>query len=92
NKRIQGLNEKGIEVAAIQTSIREQSEIDNWIKEISIPFQVRMIQEDLEKVRTEWGIKALPWMILTDKEHNVIAEGFSIDELNERIKENKQGN
>jgi len=32
-------------------------------------------------------VKSLPWLILTDKEHIVIAEGFGLDELDEKIKE-----
>jgi hypothetical protein len=32
-------------------------------------------------------VKSLPWLILTDKKHVVIAEGFNIDELDEKIKE-----
>jgi hypothetical protein len=85
NKRIQGFNEKGIQIIAIQTAKTERSEIDNWIKENNISFKVGMIQEDEEKARTEWGIEALPWMILTDKEHIVIAEGFSLNDLDEKL-------
>jgi len=32
------------------------------------------------------GIRALPWLILTDKEQIVQAEGFSMNELDEKIK------
>jgi len=30
--------------------------------------------------------KSLPWLILTDKEHVVRAEGFSVSELGDKIK------
>lgn len=32
------------------------------------------------------GDKSLPWLILTDKNHVVAAEGFSIIELDEKLK------
>ena len=44
-----------------------------------------MIQNDVEKTRFTSGVKALPWLILTDKEHSVQAEGFSINELDGKI-------
>jgi len=44
-----------------------------------------MIEGDEEKIRFAWGVKALPWLILTDKQHIVQAEGFNINELDEKI-------
>jgi hypothetical protein len=44
-----------------------------------------MIQGDEEKTKFNWGVKSLPWLILTDKEHVVTAEGFSVNKLNEKI-------
>jgi hypothetical protein len=32
-------------------------------------------------------VKSLPWLILTDKAHIITAEGFGLDELDEKIKE-----
>ena len=31
------------------------------------------------------GDKSLPWLILTDKNHVVTAEGFAVSELDEKI-------
>jgi hypothetical protein len=44
-----------------------------------------MVQGDAEKAHLNWGIKSLPWLILTNKEHCVTAEGFSLTELEEKI-------
>ena len=46
-----------------------------------------MIQNDVEKTRFTWGVKAIPWLILTDKQHIVRAEGFTISELDTHIEE-----
>jgi Leucine-rich repeat (LRR) protein len=86
NKKAKELKEKDIVIVAVQASKVEQSKLDEWIKEHEITFPVGMIEADQEKTRLAWGVKSLPWLILTDKEHIVTAEGFSIDELDEKIK------
>lgn len=43
-----------------------------------------MIQGDEEKIRFNWGVKSLLWLILTDKNHIIMAEGFNIAELSEK--------
>ncbi len=45
-----------------------------------------MITADIKKTRFAWGVRSLPWLILTDKEHIVSAEGFALEEMGERIK------
>ena len=72
-------------IIAFQTSKVEQKKLDEWIKDNNIPFPVGMIQNDVEKTHFTWGVKTLPWLILTDKEHIVRAEGFGINELDEKI-------
>ena len=37
-----------------------------------------MVDELLLRSQAQWGIRTLPWMILTDENHNVTAEGFSL--------------
>jgi len=49
-----------------------------------------MIKSDEEKTRFKWGVKSLPWLILTDEEHIVRAEGFGIQELDERLKQGRK--
>ena len=44
-----------------------------------------MIQDNVEQTRFNWGVKSLPWLILTNKEHVAIAEGFALSELDEKI-------
>jgi hypothetical protein len=38
-----------------------------------------------DELRYAWGIQSLPWLILTDKKHTVVAEGFSLDDLDKQI-------
>jgi hypothetical protein len=85
NKRAQELREKGVVVVAVHTSKIEQEKLDDWIKENDIGFPVGMIGIDAKKIRFNWGVKSLPWLILTDEQHIVVAEGFGIDELDDKI-------
>jgi hypothetical protein len=32
-------------------------------------------------------VRSLPWLILTDREHIVIAEGFNVNELDDKMTE-----
>jgi hypothetical protein len=44
------------------------------------------VTEKSEKSKWASAVPALPWLILTDANHRVIAEGFSLDELDTQIK------
>jgi hypothetical protein len=57
------------------------------VKRNNVPFPTGRIQGDLKKTKLAWGVKSLPWMILTDDKHVVRAEGFALKELDEKIKE-----
>jgi len=81
----QGLKEKGLTLLAIQASKVEKNELDAWIKEHRIPFPVGQVERNQEKAWHNWGVQSLPWLILTDKEHVVRAEGFGLDELEQTI-------
>jgi len=85
-KQAEQLKEKGVTVVAVQASKVDESKLDEWVKENNIPFSVGMVQGDEEKARFSWGIKALPWLILTDREHIVRAEGFGLTELEDKFK------
>jgi len=84
-KQAEQLKQKGIIVAAVQASKIDENTLNEWVKKYKIPFAVGMVQGDEEKTRFTWGVKSLPWLLLTDGKHIVRAEGFSINELNERI-------
>jgi hypothetical protein len=86
NKKAQELKEKDIEIIAVQASKIEQDILDEWIEKNNISIPVGMIQDNEEETKLNWGVKSLPWLILTDKEHVVQEEGFSVSEIEEKIK------
>ncbi len=46
-----------------------------------------MFEGDENKIAIAWGVKSLPWLILTDKDHIVSSNGFSLNELDEKLKQ-----
>lgn len=79
------LKEKGVVIITVQASKIEQAKLDEWIKKNSIDFPVGMIQDEEEQTHINWGVKSLPWLILTDERHIVRAEGFGLDTFDDQI-------
>ena len=84
-KQTEQLKNKGVITIAVQASKMDQEVLNQWIKKYNIPFPTGMVEGDAEKTRFAWGVKSLPWLILTDQKHIVKANGFSLAELDERI-------
>ncbi len=80
------LKEKGVVVAAVQVSKLDRGKLDQWMKDNNIRFSMGMITGDLQTTLSIWGVKSQPRLILTDKQHKVICEGISVDELKEMMK------
>ena len=80
------LEQKNTVVILVHLSKAEQEKIDEWIKQNNVPFH--SVINDAEQLKTKftWGIKSLPWLIVTDKNHIVTSEGFSINELDEKLR------
>ena len=85
-KQSSKLADKGIVVVGIHASSVEENTLNDWLAENEIPFPVGMITGDVQKTLFNWGVRAQPWLILTDKAHIVQAEGFGLTELGKRIK------
>lgn len=87
--RAQELEAKDVVVVPIQAAKVDENALNKWVKENNIPFPVGIAEGDAEKVRFAWGVQSLPWLILSDPEHIVRAEGFALSDLDEKIKENE---
>ena len=84
-KKTQELREQGVVVVCVHASKVDPNTLDKWAKDNNVPFAVGMIQANEEKTRFAWGVKSLPWLILADRKHIVTAEGFGIEELDDKI-------
>ena len=74
-------------VVAVQASKVDKNALSEWVNENNIPFPVGMVQDDTEKVCFAWGVKSLPWLILSDHKQIVHAEGFVLSDLDEKVKQ-----
>jgi len=79
------LTQNGVTAIAVQAVEADAGALEQWLEEYGTPFRVGRMTGDFEKVRFQWGAASLPHLILTDKEHKVMAEGFSVRELEEKI-------
>ena len=84
-KRAEELKEKGVAVIAVQASKVDENELNEWVKKYNIPFPVGMVQGDVEKSHFTWGVRSLPWLILSNRKQIVRAEGFALTELGEKM-------
>jgi hypothetical protein len=80
-KRGEVLSSKGITAVVIQTSKTDPKQYDDWLKTNQIGFPIRSVEADFETKKAAWGVKALPWLILTDKDRKVVAEGFAVSDI-----------
>lgn len=85
SKEAQELKAKDAVVVVIQASKIGENELNEWLKTNNISFPVGLLEGDAEKTRFAWGVRSLPWLILTDRRHIVTAEGFGLDELDAQI-------
>ncbi len=84
-KQVEQLKEKGVTVLAVQASTVNENTLNGWVKKNNVSFPVGMIQDNEQQIRFAWGVKSLPWLVLTNKEHIVTAEGFAVSELQQQI-------
>ena len=88
--KAQELMTKGVFVVAVHASTVDDNKLRLWAQKYEMNFPVGMIKADAAKTRITWGVRSLPWLILTDKKHIVVAEGFSLDELDDKLNGDSQ--
>jgi hypothetical protein len=84
------LKEKGVLVIAVQVSQVDGEMLNGWLDKNESTFVVGTIEGDIEKVRFKWGAKTIPWLMLADSNGIVVTEGFSIYELEDKLKATNQ--
>lgn len=84
-KQAEQLKDKDVIAITVQASKIDQETLNQWLKKYNISYLVGMVQSDAEKAHLDWGVKSLPWLILTDDNHIVRSEGFGLTELDDKI-------
>jgi hypothetical protein len=80
-KKTENLTAEGVMPVIIQVSRVDLQQYEDWVKANRIEVPIRVAEGDFESRKAAWGVKALPWLILTDKDRIVKAEGFAAGEL-----------
>ncbi len=63
---------------------------NDWKKDAGIPFPAACLAGNPGEAGATWGASSLPWLILTDKAHRVVAEGFTLDDLQAKLQDLKE--
>ena len=83
------LKERELTIIGVQASKVDENKLDRWIQQGDINFPIGTITVNIERTLFLWNVRSLPWLILTDKQHIVRAEGFAPAELDVKLKANK---
>ena len=83
--RSKNLVHKGYVIVGIHTSKVNENKLKEWTTTNGISFQVIISETNEQHTQLSLAAKSLPWLILTDRRHIVTAEGFGIDDLNDKI-------
>jgi len=79
------LTDEDVAVACVQVADVDDKVVNEWVKENKIPFAIGKSAAEEGKSTFDWGVKSMPWLILTDRRHIVIKEGFALSDLNDLI-------
>ncbi len=78
NRRAESLFKHGIVVLGVQATETEADTLTEWAKQKGIGFPMGRIAAPEDRIRFAWGAKALPWLILTDDQHVVVAQSGAL--------------
>jgi hypothetical protein len=82
------LAEKKVLVILVEATGCEKKQVNTWAKQHSIKVPIgRLHKEILERIHKAWAIESLPRLVLADRNHVIVSEGFSFEELEEKIEE-----
>ena len=79
------LRQKNVTVLGVQAAIIDDDSFNAWKSSGTVSFPVGRVTEKAAKTRWATEVSALPWFILADANHRVVAEGFSLDDLDAQI-------
>ncbi len=73
------LKAKNLPVIILEAGGMAEDAFAAW--KAALPFPAGCLKGNAERARAAWGAAALPWLILADKNHRVVAEGFGVEEV-----------
>ena len=86
NEQAAMLLQKDVTLLGVQAVAMDDETFNAWKSAGPISFPIGRVTQRSEKSKWATTITALPWLILADANHRVIAEGFPLDELDTQLK------
>jgi len=83
--RGENLEQNGLVIIYFQASKVNENKLKEWVTINDISFHIIISETNEQQTQLSLAAKSLPWLILTDRRHIVTAEGFGIDELDDKI-------
>jgi hypothetical protein len=86
--RADALAKRGLITVTVHASPADADRLQDWADKYEMALPVGRSGETSEqsaKMRRAFGVRALPWLILTDRGHIVTAEGFPLRELDSKL-------
>ncbi len=87
DQQVAALRQKNVSVLGIQAAVMSDDEFNEWKSAGGVSFPVGRVTETSGKSKWVSEASSLPWLILADASHRVVAEGFSLDELDAQIRQ-----
>lgn len=76
---------RGLAVAALQSAILPDESWTEWSAENPLPFPLGRVTEKKPECAWATEVETLPWLILRNAEGSVVAEGFDLEELEDKL-------
>jgi hypothetical protein len=87
-----GLRQKGIATIILQAGAMSDDGFADWKRQADIPFPVTSLEGDPDQARAALGAASLPWLLLANKDHRVVSEGFPVEDVEARLQDLKAEN
>ena len=79
------LESQGVSVIPVHIATPGDRPPEQWLAKNRIPLLTETLGENRAQARQICGADVLPWLVLTDRNHVVTAEGFPLSELNQKL-------
>jgi hypothetical protein len=87
DQQVAALQQKSVCVLGIQAAVISDEDFNEWKSSGGVSFPLGRVTETAGKSKWVSEVSSLPWLILADASHRVVAEGFSLDELDAQIRQ-----
>ncbi len=83
--QLAALRQKGLTVVAAQGAVIDSRSFQEWKGWNASPFPVGRVAERSEQTAWVTGLASLPWLVLTDAQGRIAAEGLDLEEIDAKL-------